>query len=72
MRAIVEPLTFVFGHGFQNDTEDKPMVDLYQMVNTSTLTISRTNLKRFLAITGHKVNTLVVPEQNSGNKKSDQ
>ena len=186
MRAIVEPLTFVFGRGFQNDTEDKPMVDLYQilaahhveyerydhpavytvedvrrlvpplpavktknlflrdhkgkrhfllivpaekrvhikalhtvlgtsrlsfgsadrlkkylgvdpgavtifalindpghevelvldeslwahatfqfhpLVNTSTLVISRTNLKRFLALTGHEVNTLVVPEQ---------
>jgi hypothetical protein len=32
MRAIVEPLTFVFGRGFQNDTEDKPMVDLYQIL----------------------------------------
>jgi Ala-tRNA(Pro) deacylase len=44
----------------------------HPLVNTSTLMISRTNLKRFLAITGHEVNTLVVPEQNSGNKKSDQ
>jgi hypothetical protein len=32
MHAIVESLTFVFGHGFQNDTEDKPMVDLYQIL----------------------------------------
>jgi hypothetical protein len=31
MRAIVEPATFVSGHGFQNDTEEKPMVDLYQI-----------------------------------------
>jgi hypothetical protein len=31
MLAIVERLTFVFGHGFQNETEEKPMVDLYQI-----------------------------------------
>jgi Ala-tRNA(Pro) deacylase len=35
----------------------------HPLVNTSTLVMSRTNLKRFLAITGHGVNTLVVPEQ---------
>jgi Ala-tRNA(Pro) deacylase len=35
----------------------------HPLVNTSTLVISRTNLKRFLALTGHEVNTLVVPEQ---------
>jgi Ala-tRNA(Pro) deacylase len=35
----------------------------HPLVNTSTLVMSRTNLKRFLAITGHEVNTLVVPEQ---------
>jgi Ala-tRNA(Pro) deacylase len=35
----------------------------HPLVNTSTLVMSRTNFKRFLAITGHEVNTLVVPEQ---------
>jgi Ala-tRNA(Pro) deacylase len=36
----------------------------HPLVNTSTLVISRANLKRFLAITGHEVSTFVVPEQN--------
>ena len=36
----------------------------HPLVNTSTLVISNANLKRFLAITGHGVNTLAVPEQN--------
>jgi Ala-tRNA(Pro) deacylase len=40
------------------------MFQFHPLVNTSTLMISRTNLKRFLAITGHEVSTFVVPEQN--------
>ena len=35
----------------------------HPLVNTSTLVISRTNLMRFLAITGHKAETWDVPEQ---------
>jgi Ala-tRNA(Pro) deacylase len=35
----------------------------HPLVNTSTLVMSRPNLKRFLAITGHEVNRLAVPEQ---------
>lgn len=41
----------------------------HPLVNTSTLVISRTHLERFLAITGHEVHTLDVPEQNSDEKK---
>ncbi len=41
----------------------------HPLINTATLVVSRTNLNRFLAITGHEVNTLVVPEQNSGKKR---
>lgn len=33
----------------------------HPLVNTATLVVSRTYLKRFLAFTGHDVNTLVVP-----------
>jgi Ala-tRNA(Pro) deacylase len=36
----------------------------HPLVNTSTLVVSRENLKRFLDLTGHDVNTLVVREQN--------
>ena len=36
----------------------------HPLVNTSTLLISRTNLERFLAITGHEVKLLAVPEQS--------
>ena len=36
----------------------------HPLVNTSTLLISRTNLERFLAITGHEVKTLDIPEQS--------
>ncbi|MGD2186308.1 MAG: prolyl-tRNA synthetase associated domain-containing protein [Desulfobacterales bacterium] len=35
----------------------------HPLVNTATLVVSHTHLKRFLALTGHDVNTLVVPEQ---------
>ncbi len=35
----------------------------HPLVNTSTLLVSRKNLKRFLAFTGHEVNTLMVPFQ---------
>jgi Ala-tRNA(Pro) deacylase len=35
----------------------------HPLVNTSTLVISRTNLMRFLALTGHEVKTLDVPGQ---------
>jgi Ala-tRNA(Pro) deacylase len=35
----------------------------HPLVNTATLVISRTDLKRFLAYTGHDVNTMRVPSQ---------
>jgi len=35
----------------------------HPLVNTATLVISRTDLKRFLAYTGHDVNALSVPAQ---------
>jgi Ala-tRNA(Pro) deacylase len=35
----------------------------HPLVNTSTLLISRENLKRFLALAGHEVRTLAVPSQ---------
>jgi Ala-tRNA(Pro) deacylase len=37
----------------------------HPLVNTSTLLISKENLKRFLAVAGHEVRTLVVPSQKS-------
>ena len=35
----------------------------HPLVNTATLVISRTDLKRFLAHTGHVVSMLMVPSQ---------
>jgi Ala-tRNA(Pro) deacylase len=35
----------------------------HPLVNTSTLLISKENLKRFLAVAGHEVRTLAVPSQ---------
>ena len=35
----------------------------HPLVNTATLVISRSDLKRFLAYTGHEVNTRMVPSQ---------
>lgn len=40
----------------------------HPLVNTATLVISRNDLKRFLAFTGHDVNTLAVPEQKFAEK----
>jgi Ala-tRNA(Pro) deacylase len=37
----------------------------HPLVNTSTLLISKKNLKRFLAVAGHEVRKLAVPSQKS-------
>jgi len=41
----------------------------HPLVNTSTLLISRDNLQRFLAATGHDVRVLPVPQKDDGAKK---
>jgi hypothetical protein len=37
----------------------------HPLINTATLVVSRANLQRFLTITGHDVNELMVPSQNT-------
>jgi Ala-tRNA(Pro) deacylase len=67
-----DALTFTGGHGFQNEKVEliideflfeEETFQFHPLVNTATLVISRRDLMRFLAYSGHDVNTLVVPEQ---------
>jgi Ala-tRNA(Pro) deacylase len=42
---------------------EKEAFQFHPLVNTSTLVVTQKNLKRFLNLSGHQINTLVVPAQ---------
>jgi Ala-tRNA(Pro) deacylase len=50
---------------FDEELWGRSAFQFHPLVNTSTLVISNDNLKRFLALTGHKVRTLSVPSQKT-------
>lgn len=50
---------------FDESLWEQQAFQFHPLVNTATLVVSKDNLKRFLASTGHEARTLVVPSQNA-------